>query len=53
MTYDINNDSEIAPDCEKIVKLFLKLGPIAKRIVVRWSVTQTLSVDEQLTHGIR
>ncbi|XP_075231488.1 PI-PLC X domain-containing protein 3 isoform X2 [Lycorma delicatula] len=42
-----------APDCEKAVRLFLKLGPLAKRVVIGWSVTQTLSVTEQLNHGIR
>uniref|UniRef100_A0A8D8VD77 PI-PLC X domain-containing protein 3 n=2 Tax=Cacopsylla melanoneura TaxID=428564 RepID=A0A8D8VD77_9HEMI len=54
MTYSIKKNSGIAPDATKEVKILSKIfGPLAKRIVYNWSVTQHLNITDQLNMGVR
>ena len=49
-SFSLDPNSEIAPGVSDIVK---KLGPLAKPIVYKWSLTQSLDFREQLNAGIR
>ncbi|XP_039280469.1 PI-PLC X domain-containing protein 2 isoform X4 [Nilaparvata lugens] len=54
MTYTINESSKVAPDAQLFVKILTKIfGNIVKRIVLKWSITQNSTVEEQLNYGIR
>ncbi|XP_023237714.1 PI-PLC X domain-containing protein 3-like [Centruroides sculpturatus] len=54
-SYSINSNSEIAPD-EPLLQnsiLIHLLGCVSKRIIYKWSKTQSLSCTQQLECGVR
>ncbi|KAI5749186.1 hypothetical protein M8J76_005317 [Diaphorina citri] len=54
MTYAIKKSSGIAPDASKQVRFLDKVfGPLVKRVVFNWSVTQHSNITEQLNMGVR
>ncbi|XP_060563653.1 PI-PLC X domain-containing protein 3-like [Ruditapes philippinarum] len=46
----LDPNSEIGPDAPPAIRL---LGPVAKGILLKWSVTQTFNLKQQLMNGIR
>lgn len=53
-SYHLNTKGELGPDCTAIVKDVVDLfGSAAKEIIVKWSVTQSLTLTQQLKMGIR
>ncbi|XP_075395354.1 PI-PLC X domain-containing protein 1-like [Tenrec ecaudatus] len=54
MTYCLSRKSPIASDQPKVLQLLSKLIPcVIQPVVFRWSVTQVLTVTEQLDAGVR
>lgn len=50
----ITRSSAIAPDSGILVRRLGKLfGPVVKRIIYNWVITQHIHITEQLNHGIR
>jgi len=53
-SYSITSSSGIAPDASRCVRRLAKVfGPLVRRFVFNWSVTQHASVKEQLHCGVR
>lgn len=53
-SYSIKPSSGIAPDAIPLVQRLAKVfGPLVRRFVFNWSVTQHASVKEQLHCGVR
>lgn len=53
-SYSITSSSGIAPDALPFVRRLAKVfGPLVRRFVFNWSVTQHASVKEQLHCGVR
>jgi hypothetical protein len=53
-SYSITPSSEVSPDAIPFVRQLAKVfGPIVKRFVFNWSVTQQVSIKEQLHGGVR
>jgi len=53
-SYSITPSSGIAPDAIPLVRRLAKVfGPLVRRFVFNWSVTQHASVKEQLHCGVR
>lgn len=53
-SYTITPHSKLGPDASKLVKcLNYILGPVMRRFVYRWSITQKFNIQSQLFLGIR
>ena len=53
-SYHLNTKGELGPDCEGVVKNVVDIfGSMAKEIIVKWSVTQSQTLTQQLKMGIR
>lgn len=53
-TYAITMQSRIAPDLDPKLKSLIEItGPLGKKIIKNWSVTQNLNITGQLNAGIR
>lgn len=53
-SYSITSSSEVAPDALPWVRQLAKVfGPLVRRFLFNWSVTQHASVKEQLHCGVR
>lgn len=53
-SYHLNTKGELGPDCTGIIKDVVDIfGSAAKEIIVKWSVTQSLTLSQQLKMGIR
>nr|CAD7448405.1 unnamed protein product [Timema bartmani] len=53
-SYSLTRNSPISPDSLPLVRSLGRLfGPLVKRCVYHWSVTQHLTLTQQLQHGIR
>eukprot|EP00795_Rhopilema_esculentum_P005584 gene5584-10785_t len=50
----LDKTSKIAPDESKAITTLVRIfGQCAKNIVYKWSITQTLSLHQQLANGVR
>jgi hypothetical protein len=53
-SYSIKPSSRLSPDSLPFVRQLGKVfGPVVKRFVFNWSVTQHASIKEQLYSGVR
>ncbi|XP_065341685.1 PI-PLC X domain-containing protein 3 [Cloeon dipterum] len=54
LSYSIRADAPLAADCPDAVRILERLfGPVTRSILFKWSVTQSLSLSEQLQLGVR
>ncbi|VVC40810.1 Phosphatidylinositol-specific phospholipase C, X domain,PLC-like phosphodiesterase, TIM beta/alpha-barrel [Cinara cedri] len=53
-SYTITPHSQLGPDASKFIKyLNHLLGPIMRRFIYKWSITQKCNIQHQLNQGIR
>lgn len=53
-SYTITPHSKLGPDASRLVKYLNRLlGPVMRRFVYKWSITQTCNIQTQLHLGIR
>lgn len=53
-SYTITPHSKLGPDASRLVKCLNRvLGPVMRKFVYKWSITQTCNIQCQLCLGIR
>lgn len=53
-SYTITPRSKLGPDASRLIKYLTRmLGPVMRRFVYKWSITQSYNIQCQLALGIR
>lgn len=53
-SYTITPHSQLGPDASRLVKFLNRIiGPVMRRFVYKWSITQKFNIQNQLLQGIR